>query len=254
MKKKDPKKQEKNKSRMKNCLCVTLNPGNPPFRKWLKELTPILHRDPSLRKLIPEIPVVFKQPPSVARIAIKAKHWKGQGDPNNQSVGSCRQHLPQRCVCCSKMEERSEKFISTKTNREYKIQRKYTCTSSWVIYLVTCTDCNIQYVGQTVQEMRQRHYGHRSDIRSGTAGLGSHFKEAHGNGLDLASKANLDACMESFKLVIVASVRPPTNPEEQLACQVRLDRLEGDLQHRVRCLDEHGGMNVRDENHRRRGQ
>jgi hypothetical protein len=53
--------------------------------------------------------------------------------------------------------------------------------------------------------------------------------------------ANLDACMESFKLVIVASVRPPENPEEQLACQVRLDRLEGD---RVRCLDEHGGMNV----------
>ena len=109
-------------------------------------------------------------------------------------------------------------------------------------------------MGQTVQEMRQRHYGHRSDIRSGTAGLGSHFKEAHGNGLDLASKANLDACMESFQLVIVASVRPPANPEEQLACQVRMDRLEGDLQHRVRCLDEHGGMNVRDENHRRRGQ
>jgi hypothetical protein len=88
MKKKHPKKQEKNKSRMKNCLCVTLNPGNPPFRKWLKELTPILHIDPSLRKLIPEIPVVFKQPPSVARIAIKAKHGTGQGDPNNQSVGS----------------------------------------------------------------------------------------------------------------------------------------------------------------------
>ena len=41
--------------------------------------------------------------------------------------------------------------------------------------------------------------------------------------------------------------------EEELACQVRLDRLEGDLQHRLRCLDEHGGMNIRDENHRMRG-
>ena len=73
--------------------------------------------------------------------------------------------------------------------------------------------------GQTTQEMRQRHYGHRSDIRSGTAGLGSHFKEVHGNGLDLGSKANLEACMDSFRLVIVASVRPPANPEEQLTCQ-----------------------------------
>ena len=61
----------------------------------------------------------------------------------------------------------------------------YKCTSSWVIYLVTCTACKIQYVGQTRQEMRQRHYGHRSDIKNGIAGLGSHFKEVHGNNLDL---------------------------------------------------------------------
>ena len=252
-KKKDPKKKEINKYRMKNCLCITLNPGNPPFRKWLKELTPILHKDPSLRKLIPDIPVVFKQPPSVAKIAIKAKHWKGSANNINQPGGSCRQHLPHRCVCCHKMEERAKKFTSTNTGREYQIKRSYTCTSSWVIYLVTCTHCNIQYVGQTTQEMRQRHYGHRSDIRSGTAGLGSHFKEVHGHGLDLRSMANLEACMDSFRLVIVI-VRPLANPEEQLSCQARLDRLEGDLQHRLRCLDEHGGMNLRDENHRNRGQ
>ena len=188
------------------------------------------------------MPVVHRQPPSVAKIAVKAKHWKGSGDNNNQQGGSCRQHLPHRCV------------TSTNTGREYQIKRSYTCTSSWVICLVTCTHCNIQYVGQTTQEMRQRHYGHRSDIRSGTAGLGSHFKEVRGNGLDLGSKANLETCMDSFSLVIVASVRPPANPEEQPTCQARLDRLEGDLQHRLRCLDEHGGMNLRDENHRNRGQ
>ena len=44
-------------------------------------------------------------------------------------------------------------------------------------------------------------------------------------------------------------IRPLDNPEEQLTCQARLDRLEGDLQHRLRCLDEHGGMNLRDKNH-----
>ena len=253
-KKKVPKKNEKNKFRMKNCLCITLNPGNPPFRKWLKDLTPILHRDPSLRKMIPDIPVVYRQPPSVAKIAVKAKHWKGSTTDNNQPGGSCRQHLPNRCVCCNKMEESKEKFTSTRTGREYKIRRTYTCTSRWVIYLVTCTDCNIQYVGQTTQEMRQRHYGHRSDIKSGTAGLGSHFNEVHGNGLDLKIKENLEACMESFSLTIVASVRAPANPEEQESCQTRLDRLEGDLQHRLRCMDEHGGLNIRDENTRRSSQ
>ena len=90
------------------------------------------------------------------------------------------------------MEEKVESFTSSNTKREYKIRRNYTCTSRWVIYLVTCSACNIQYVGQTRQEMRQRHYGHRSDIKNGIAGLGSHFKEVHGNGLDLKVKQNLE--------------------------------------------------------------
>ena len=75
--------------------------------------------------------------------------------------------------------------------------------------------------------MRQRHYG--SDIMRGTAWLWCHFTES--------------------QLVIVASVRQPANAEEQQACQARLDRLEVDLRYRLRCLDEHGGMTVRDENH-----
>ena len=253
-KKKNTRKSEKNKNRMKNCLCITINPGNPPFKKWLKELLPILHRDPTMRKIIPDIPVVNKQPASVASIAVKARHWKGaQGDQDDQTGGSCRQHLPDRCVCCNMMEEGPvQRFSSTKTQREYNIRRKYTCSSSWVIYLVTCKQCNLQYVGQTRQQMRARHYGHRSDIRTGTAGLGSHFHHAHGNGLDLQTKDGLKACMANFSLVIVASVRPPATPEEEAACQARLDRLEADLQHRLRCLDEHGGMNLRDDNLRRR--
>ena len=60
--------------------------------------------------------------------------------------------------------------------------------------------------------------------------------------------------MTHFSLVVVASVRPPATLEEQPACQARLDRLEADLQHRLRCLTEHGGINIRDENLRRPGQ
>jgi hypothetical protein len=58
--------------------------------------------------------------------------------------------------------------------------------------------------------------------------------------------------MANFSLVIVASVRPPATQEEEAACQARLYRLEADLQHRLRFLDEHGFMNLRDDNLRRR--
>ena len=118
--------------------------------------------------------------------------------------------------------------------------------------MVTCTTCNIQYVGQTTQEMRKRHYGHRSDVRSRTAGLGSHFHDMHGLGMDLRKDEDLSTCMSSFRLTIVASVKPPATPEEMQTSQAHLDRIEADLQHRLRCMDEDGGMNRRDENDRKR--
>ena len=54
-KKKDLKKNQKNRNRMRNCLCVILNPANPPFHRWMKELLPILHRDEILKKLVPSL-------------------------------------------------------------------------------------------------------------------------------------------------------------------------------------------------------
>eukprot|EP00092_Neocalanus_flemingeri_P059049 GFUD01070478.1.p1 GENE.GFUD01070478.1~~GFUD01070478.1.p1 ORF type:complete len:597 (-),score=106.00 GFUD01070478.1:133-1923(-) len=199
-----------------------------------EELTPSFNRDPALRNLIPDIPVVERT----------------DGDQGDLQGGNCRQHLPNRCVCCSMMEERAEGFHSTKTDREYKNRRHYTCTSSWVIYLVICTVCKIQYIGQTTNEMTQRHNGQRSDIRSGTPGLGFHFHEVHGNGLDLQDETNLNACMNSFSQEVVASVRPPATQVEQAACLVMLDTLEAEFQHKLKCLFEHGEMYIREENRR----
>ena len=79
-----------------------------------------------------------------------------------------------------------------------------------MVYIVTCTTCNFQYVGKTNQEIRKRHYGHRCDVRNGIAVLGSHFKEVHGGGMNLKDDHNLKTCLSNFKPVIVASVKPPS--------------------------------------------
>ena len=111
-KKKDLKKNQKNRNRMRNCLCVTLNPANPPFHRWIKELLPILHRDEILKKLVPSIPVVSRQPPCVANLAIKSKHWKKSNLQEESNPGSFRFHPPQKCVCCSRMEQHTPGFRS----------------------------------------------------------------------------------------------------------------------------------------------
>ena len=89
-------------------------------------------------------------------------------------------------------------------------------------------------------------------MKQGADVFGRHFKEVHGVGKDLSKKEELAGCLESFQLQVIGSVRPPATPEEEPACLSRLDRLEADMQHRMRCMTENGGMNIRDENTRKR--
>jgi hypothetical protein len=234
--KKDTHKAKSKAKEMRSCLVVTHNPANPPFHQWFKSLIGTLHEDPDLKKLCPKLPIITRQPPSVASFALKSKHWQKQPGlgPDPGSPGCHRLHRQNACVCCARMEEKTTTVRSTMTAREYKITRHYDCQSTWVVYVVTCIDCQVKYVGQTTQTMAARHYGHRREVRTGADGLGRHFLEEHGVGLDLSKKEDLATCLASFHLQVMGSVKPPATPEEEPACQSRLDRLEADLQKRLR--------------------
>ena len=51
------------------------------------------------------------------------------------------------------------------------------------------------------------------------------LKDVHGVGKDLTRKEDRAQCLESFKLQVIGSVRPPATPEEEPACKERLDQL-----------------------------
>ena len=96
--------------------------------------------------------------------------------------------------------------------------------------------------------MRARHLGHRSEIRSGADGLGRHFLEKHGLGLNLKNEEIFEKnVMKHFKLTIIASVEPG-----QPWTNKKLDELEGRFQKNLMAMDYNGGMNIRDEVKRRR--
>ena len=105
----------------------------------------------------------------------------------------------------------------------------------------------MDYVGQSTQSMRARHLGHRSEIWSGADGLGRHFLN-HGNGFDLKSDNMFEEkVMQHFELTIIASVEP-----NKPWTQSRLDNLEGRQQKQLMAMEYNGGINLRDETHRRR--
>ena len=119
---------------------------------------------------------------------------------NQTSPSGCalRASLVPSLGCC--------KGQQLKNAREYNIGRHYNCQSSWVIYVVTCEECKIQYTGQTRQTMVARHYGHRTEVKQGDDGLRRYLKEVHRVGRDLSKKEDIASCLESFNLQIICSV------------------------------------------------
>ena len=230
-------------------LVITFNPGNPKFNQWIRDELDILHEDPKLKKIFPAINVVTRQTNNIKRRIMRNKYTKKE----EVSIplpppGNFRRHDPGRCVCCARMRDDVQKIRISKTGREYSIKRHYTCLSTHVVYLATCLICDSQYVGQTINEMRKRHYGHRDEIKRKSDGIGEHFN-AHSVelGLDLKVGSEMDQLMKSFHLTVVGSVEPG-----KPWTQSRLDSLEADLQHRFQCLEQHGGMGIRDETKRNR--
>ena len=143
------------------------------------------------------------------------------------------------------MEDGKTKFSSDKTGRQYSVKRHYTCQDSWVVYYIRCTHCKVGYVGQTIQKLAQRHLSHREEIRQGQKGMGEHFKEKHGGGLDLRRDNNIEVAMGTFEICVIGSVEKGRRDSGK-----RLDQLEADFQHRLMCMNVHGGLNLRNETRR----
>ena len=57
-------------------------------------------------------------------------------------------------------------FTSTTTNRTFHITDYIDCKSDWIIYLITCTSCQKQYIGKTETTLYTRLNNTRSEIRN----------------------------------------------------------------------------------------
>ena len=136
-------------------------------------------------------------------------------------VGNRRCENP-RCVTCSRMLE-GQTFSSRVTGRQYSILPAVSCTSEQLIYLITCSSCDKQYVGKTEQSLRQRHYGHRREIEAASSALGQHFGPG-GCGPDCLVIQVIELC-----------------PSQDL-----LPAREGFWQHELASFAPHG-INIRDE-------
>ena len=66
------------------------------------------------------------------------------------------------CKCCNHMQH-SSSHTSKVTGKQYKIFCTINCKSANVIYILECSVCGLQYVGESRHPFHRRLNGHRSD-------------------------------------------------------------------------------------------
>ena len=71
------------------------------------------------------------------------------------------------CHAC-KIVQNTKFFKSTNTKRKYFIRQKINCKSSFLIYLIFCSNCRVNYVGKSKRQFRERHSGHKQEIKNRT--------------------------------------------------------------------------------------
>ena len=92
-----------------------------------------------------------------------------------------------RSLCCKQIIE-TEHFKSNQTNRTFRIFQKTTCKSNFIIYLLECELCKIQYVGNAETAFNIRLNNNRKDVKDPKAiPVDKHFNQT-GHNFNLRSK------------------------------------------------------------------
>lgn len=144
---------------MDKVIYVTkFNPNGPNIKDIITKHTRILSQHPQTSHLDPnKFMVAYRRPKNLKDLLV---HSSMGGPPTTTGTVPCAQP---RCKTCQFIQSTTQ-FSSTRTGIIYHTIGHIDCSSTHVIYLITCNRCLKQYVGQTSQSLRTRMMQHRYNI------------------------------------------------------------------------------------------
>ena len=155
-----------------NILITTYNPGFQGLKKVFEKDWDLLGKSCTTRAIYREkVLGAFRRPKYLKDYLMKAKL---------KPMVTCLR--PNTCRYCPKLNT-DGRILCSASGRTYMSRYKVCCSSSNLIYCMTCKRCGIQYVGQTKCELKVRFSAHflKNDPESEIA---RHFNSIHHKGLD----------------------------------------------------------------------
>lgn len=108
----------------------------------------------------------FRRPPNVKDILVPTALRRGHSTPHTETGQSTKGYVKcinRTCRTCCHIDVTSC-FTSYVTGKSFEILQATSCRSVNAFYLIQCARCDLQYVGETGNNIRQRMSYHRSTI------------------------------------------------------------------------------------------
>ena len=149
----------------------------------LPSVTNVMKRHWLAMTLDPHMAEVFPAPPMVAHTRpqnIRDKLIKAKLPPKTRkkrSIPGMHKCNKERCKICPYVRQTKE-AKATKVKKAVPLSKEYNCKTKNLVYLVTCTKCGEQYIGETKHTLEHRGNQHLGYIRNNEdKATGRHFNK-----------------------------------------------------------------------------
>ena len=129
----------------------------------LKHIQKYLVKSPNIATLFNRKPpkVTWRNAKSLREHLVRSKlNRRGrETNPGNMVCGDSRCRI---CPEGGNLQINTNTFMSSITEKIYRMNNKFCCNSQSIVYLITCKTCNKQYVGSTTTKFRLRFNNYKS--------------------------------------------------------------------------------------------
>ena len=147
-------------------LITTFNDSLPPLSKIIRERWSLLTLKKEFENIFVEPGLIsFRRPPNIKDLICsntirEDKVFHKNNDKKESKL--CQPCNSNRCLCCKQIAT-TDSFQSHTTKKSYNIWHEVNCKSNFVVYLLECSLCQIQYVGKSEWpfHIRLNNYRHR---------------------------------------------------------------------------------------------
>ena len=158
-------------------LVVDYNPNLPNIGKILHSYKHLIYDSPSLATILPKGSIIpsYRRPKNIQDLLSRPRKIN-HSSSDKRGFFKCKG----KCDLCRNFLVESDHFTSASSNRSYSITQHLHCKSKNVIYLITCSKCNVQYVGSTSNEFKVRFRNHKlaMNTNKNTCEAAIHFNKS----------------------------------------------------------------------------